>query len=130
MLTIVAAAPLFSFLIPDLIYSPYFYYPAIIGLSTIAGYMTYRGQIERAKLDHQIKENKEINDKLLTTVSKLEQALAHNQRRLMHQTKKCERLQRSVTAKCTQMRNSLRHHICAPVDLPKRSCRTPKRAVT
>lgn len=127
MLTIVAAAPLFSFLIPELIYSPFFYYPAIIGLSAIAGYMTYHSQVERAKLDHQIKENKEINGKLLTTVNKLEKALAQNQRHLNNQTKKYEKLQRSVTAKCTQMRNSLcKLHPASLQNLSKRSVRSSK----
>ncbi len=88
-LTTVAAAPLFNFLVPDLLYSPYFYYPVIIGICALTGYMKYQELIERAKLDHKITENETINQRLTKTIKKLEKTLIQNQRSLTELEKKC-----------------------------------------
>lgn len=90
-LTIIAAAPLFNFLVPNFLYSPYFYYPAIIGLSAFAGYMKYQELIDRAKLDHKILENEKMNDALNKTVSRLETALIKTQQSLEKFSQKSEK---------------------------------------
>ena len=90
-LTIVAAAPLFNFLVPNFLYSPYFYYPAIIGLSAFAGYMKYQELIERAKLDHKITENEKTTEGLSKTVTRLEKALAKTEQSVENLSRKCQR---------------------------------------
>ncbi|HRE31293.1 MAG TPA: hypothetical protein PLD88_04900, partial [Candidatus Berkiella sp.] len=61
-ITVIAAAPVLNFLVPELLFSPFFYIPAIIGISIMAGYMKYQELIERAKLDRQIHQNQLINE--------------------------------------------------------------------
>jgi len=89
-LTIIAAAPLFNFLVPELLYSPYFYNPAIIMLSVFAGYMKYQELLDRAKLDRKIVKNEQMNEALNKTVDRLEKTLAQTKQSLVDMTKKCD----------------------------------------
>lgn len=91
MLTTLAGVQFLSFLVPNFLYSPYFYIPLFIGVSGLAGYMNYKDQIERAKLDHQILENKQTNEKLGKTIEQLEKALAANQDTLQAYVNTCEK---------------------------------------
>ncbi|MCS5712211.1 hypothetical protein [Candidatus Berkiella aquae] len=79
-ITVIAAAPVLNFLVPELLFSPFFYVPAIIGISIMAGYMKYQELMERAKLDRQIHQNQLINEKLEQAVASLEKELALTQR--------------------------------------------------
>lgn len=86
MLTTLAGIQFLQFLVPEFLYSPFFYFPLFIGVSGLAGYKNYKDQIERAKLDHQIVENKkvnlenkQVNEKLGKTIEQLEKTLAANQ---------------------------------------------------
>lgn len=88
-LTFVAAAPLFHFLVPGFLFSPWIYIPAIIGVSGYAGYLKYHEIIERTKLDQQIIDNQqqqkamqEVNDKLGQTVTTLQNSLKETQKSL------------------------------------------------
>lgn len=79
MLTTLAGVQFLQFLVPEFLYSPYFYIPLFLGIAGFTGYMNYKDQIERAKLDHQILENKQTNEKLSKTIEQLEKTLAANQ---------------------------------------------------
>lgn len=55
--TVLATAPLLSFILPQFLFEPYVLGPLLLGISCFAGYFKYRELVLRAKLDHQIKEN-------------------------------------------------------------------------
>jgi hypothetical protein len=93
-LTVVAAIPLFDFLVPSFLYSPFFYYPVIIGLSAFFGYMKYQEMFERAQLDTKITENEKINEKLAKTITMLEKSLKQTQHTLTNLEKKCAQTSR------------------------------------
>lgn len=120
-ITTIAAAPLLSFLVPNFLYSPFFYYPLIIGISALAGYMKYQELIERAKLDLKISENEASNEKLTKTIEKLGKDLTQTQRSLTHLEKKYAHTSKIIAPLKQARATTSRMHQSAANAMPRRS---------
>ncbi|MGE3319204.1 MAG: hypothetical protein AB7I18_07890 [Candidatus Berkiella sp.] len=96
-LTTVAILQLLQFLLPSILFTPWFYIPVMLMVSGYIGYNKYHELIERAKLDHQIVENEkkitasqEINKKLGKTVADLQAELTATKKSLNTLNKLCD----------------------------------------
>lgn len=118
-LTVIAAAPLLNFLVPEILFSPYFYIPAIISVSAMVGYMKYQELIERAKLDRQIHQNQLINEKLEKTVASLEKALTSTQCAWDQHSKQCENKHRTFSTRRVKKQPPVKETSLRPL---KRKC--------
>ncbi len=70
-LTVLSAIPLFHVIMPEFIFQPIIFTPALVGIAGIAAYLTYKDSIERDRLDKKI----EANDLEITQLKNQLQAL-------------------------------------------------------
>lgn len=83
-LTVLAAAPIMSDLLPGFLFSPKVLFGMMAAVSIYAGYSKYSELVSRAKLDHQIEINKQKNILLKSQVLKLEQRLNQIEQHVPH----------------------------------------------
>lgn len=89
-ITVLAAAPLFSFVLPQFLFAPSFLLPSLFGISIFAGYYKYTELVLRSKLDAQTENNRLAIEALSLQVQAGKESLEQLQA-------SCQDLQQRVT---------------------------------
>ncbi len=116
--TVLAAAPLFSFVLPPFLFAPSFLLPILLGISLFAGYYKYNELVLRAKLDAQIVADQQEITALKSALASGESALADLRATCEGLQSRVDRLEKALLFSPVLSDGAARSHLPAPHQSP------------